>query len=255
MAVKPDDGKPGAIVRAALEGVLREQNLWDDARQAHLEELNRKLIQGERTLATGGIRLSEARELAVQMRRDRYELRVLLGDRNSLDVNTAEAQAENARFNSMVASCTVHADTGKPYWKSEEDYLASEEHELAGKAARIMGNLVYDLDDDFELKLPEARFLIARGFADAKGHLIDKRGRLIDSLGRLVNEDGRLVNEEGQLVDVDGNLLTDDGKPKVDFVPFLDEDGLPIPEPGEAAAETPALAKADPVAEAAEESY
>jgi hypothetical protein len=38
-AVKPSDGGRGAITRPALESVLREQKVWDDARQAEYERL------------------------------------------------------------------------------------------------------------------------------------------------------------------------------------------------------------------------
>ncbi len=235
-SVKPDDGKSGSIVRAALDGVLRDQKLWDDTKQARYEALQKALLGGEKRLVTGGFKLKEARELAIQMRRDRWELRQLISDRNSLDLNTAEAQAEQARFNYLVATATVHADTGKPYWKSEDDYLASTD-EVGGKAANLLGNILYNLEDGFEAKLPENKWLTAYGFANAALHLIDKdSGHLIDSQGRRVDDKGRLVNEQGKLIDSEGNLLTEEGEYVVDFKPFLDDEGTPVPVPGESPA-------------------
>lgn len=230
-AVKPDNGKPGAIVRAALEDVLREQKLWDDAKQKKYEELQTKLLAGDKRLHEGGFKLTEARALALDMRRWRAELRRLLADRNSLDANTAEAQAENARFNYYVSACTVKADSGKPVWQNEDEYLANADTPMAEQAARLLSVFVFGLDEEWESKLPENVWLKKYGFINDKLHLIDKQKRLIDSEGRLVNEDGRYINEKNEFVDRDGNLLTEDGQYKVEFKPFLDDDGKPVPEP------------------------
>jgi hypothetical protein len=227
-AVKPADGKSGAIVRGALDAILRDQKLWDDAKSKRYEELAGALLEGEKKLAKGRIKVAEARAIAIQMRRDRYELQQLLASRNELDLNTAEAQAENARFNYLVSACTVYADTGKPYWQSEDEYLGSAEDEVAGKAASLLGSLLYNLEDDFAKKLPENSFLLKYGYVNQKLHLVDKKGRTIDAEGRLVDEKGRLINEQGELIDRDGNLLTESGEYKVDFEPFLDEDGKPV---------------------------
>jgi len=221
----PDTGEPNAITRPALENVLRKQGLWDDAKQAKWDSLNESLLQTEKKLAKGGIKLSEARELAVQMRRDRFELRQLLIDRNSLDINTAEAQAEQARFNYYVSSCTVYTDGGKPFFKSVEDYVNRAVEPAAQKAAQTLGQLLYGLDDNFEAGLPENKFLLKYGFArEGDLHLIDPKTKdLVDAKGRRVDEKGRLINEKGELVDDEGNLLTESGEYKVDFVEFIDD--------------------------------
>jgi hypothetical protein len=237
-AVKPEDGRPGAIVRAALEGVLREQKLWDDAKQKEFERLSAALLKGEKALAEGGKKLSEGRAIALQMRRDRYAYRQLNSDRNALDLNTAEAQAENARFAYLVAACTRTRED-KPYYKSMEDYLGRENDPVGFRAATLLGQLIYGLDEDAEKKLPENKFLLKWKFCrEGDLHLIDAQGRLIDAQGRLVDEKGRLINEEGKLVDTDGNLLTEEGDYLVEEQPWLDEDGSPLlennPSPQEA---------------------
>jgi hypothetical protein len=223
-AVKPPDGRTGAIVRAALDGVLREQKLWDDAKQEKFQQLQTSLREGERKLARGKIKLSEAREVALQMRRDRWSLQQVNADRNSLEANTAESQAEQARFAYMVSACTVYADSGKAYYKNSDAYLASND-DVAMKAATAFGQLYYGLDEDFSKKLPENKFLLAYNFVREKDlHLIDKQGRLVDAEGHLVDEEGRFIDEQGRLVDKEGNLLTEDGDFKVeDFVEFEDD--------------------------------
>lgn len=234
-AVKPDDGKPGAIVRGALESVMREQNLWDDSKETRLRALQKKLLEGEKALAKGGIKLGKAREICLDMRRSRWEINQMLADRNALDLNTAEAQAENARFNYFVSACTLYDDTGKPYWENEEAYLSAPADEVSSKAASAMGSLLYNLEDDWESRLPENKFLRTYKFVNDAGHLVNKEGHLIDSQGRRVNEAGRLINDKDELIDAEGNRLTEEGDYLVEFANFLsDEDETPVPVPGEA---------------------
>ena len=108
-------------------------------------------------------------------------------------------------------------------FKDYEDYLSEDKSEVANKAATNLAKLIYDLEDDFQKKSPENKFLLEYQFCNTDLHLVDKDGQLVDALGRRVDKDGRLINKDGELVDTDGNLLTDDGEYKVEFQPFIDE--------------------------------
>lgn len=213
----------GSLVRQRVEKVAREQNLWDDAKQAKYVSLLQSVAENELKLAKGGMKLSEARQVALDMRRARAEMRGLLADRNQLDLTTAESVAEKARFNYLVAACTVY-ENGKPYYRDADDFLSRDNDPVGLVAATEFGKLFYGLEDDFEKKLPENRFLVEYGFVNDDLHLIRKKdGRLIDAEGRLVDAQGRLVNEAGELVDRDGNLLNENGDYKVQFTPFVDD--------------------------------
>lgn len=223
-----DAVESGAILRAKIESVMREQKLWDDAKEAELRKLQAQISDKERKIRGGGIKLSEARELAIQLRRDRGELRALNSERMSLDNNSCEAQADNAQFNFFVSACTVHANDGKPYFKSYEDYMSKEDDPAVGPAASALAKIIYNLEDDYEKKLPENQFLTKYKFADDSLHLIDKQGRKIDADGRLVDQEGRYINEAGEYVDRDGNRVDADGNYLVDEKPFLDDEGNPV---------------------------
>ena len=82
--------KSKAIVRARLDDILKEQGLWDDAKQAEYNKLQSSLLESERILKKGGITLARAKEVALQMKKDRETLRELISDRTSLDNHTAE---------------------------------------------------------------------------------------------------------------------------------------------------------------------
>lgn len=217
-------------VQAAMERTMQEQGLWTDEKRTKFEECHKRLLEAEKKLLAGGnagLTKSAARQLALEMRRDRIELRLLTAERNQLFQHTAEAIAEQARFNYYVSACTVYEKDGKPYFKSVDDYLArcDENDPVAPKAAEAVSNLLYGLEEQkkFVQTLPENRFLEKYGFANKEGHLIDSQGRLINADNRLVNKDGELINEQGELVDETGNLIAANGEPKVEFSEFLDE--------------------------------
>ena len=179
-------------------------------------------------MSAGGIKLAEAKDIALSMRDARNEFRVLVAERTSMDANTAEAQADNASFNYLVYSCIVDPDNGKRVFNSLDDYEENADEPFAAKAAAALADKLYQLDPDYEKGLPENKFLVEYKFADEKLRLLNKEGKLVDEEGRLLNEDGRFINDDGQLIDIDGNLVDEEGEFIADFVPFLDDDGKPV---------------------------
>lgn len=214
----------GSLVRGKIESVIKDQNLWDETKKNRYQELTKALLEGEKKLSKGGMKMSEAKALGIQMRRDRAEFQMLRSAYNELDRVTAEASAEQARFNYMVSACTVYSDVEKYYFKDVEDYLSRDEDPVVLPAAQAMGKIIYNLEDNFEATLPENKFLLKYGFArEGDLHLVNKNGQAVDTQGRLVDDKGRLINDKGELVDSEGNLLTDKGDYKVDFVEFEDD--------------------------------
>lgn len=220
--------KAKAVVRAKLDDLLVEQGLWDGIKQAKFTELQADILEGERKLAKGGISLTDAKEIALKMRKTREDLRELISVKTNLDTHTAEGQADNARFNYLVSACTVYNDTKEQYFKNYEDYNNKASDPVAILAAQNLANMLYGLEDNYEEKLPENKFLKQYKFIDSKLRLINKEGKLVDENGRLIDENGRYINEQGQFVDKDGNLVDQSGEYIIEFTPFLDDQGKPI---------------------------
>lgn len=220
--------KAKAVVRAKLDDLLIEQGLWDGIKQAKFTELQADILEGERKLAKGGISLTEAKNIALQMRKTREDLRELISVKTNLDTHTAEGQADNARFNYLVSACTVYNDTKEQYFKNYEDYNNRSSDPVAILAAQNLANMLYGLEDNYEEKLPENKFLKQYKFVDSKLRLINKDGKLVDEQGRLIDENGRYINEQGQFIDKDGNLVDKAGDYIIEFTPFLDDEGKPI---------------------------
>jgi hypothetical protein len=220
--------KAKAIIRAKIDELLKEQGLWDDDKQDKFTDLQSQILERERKLAKGGIPLSQAKSIALEMRDLRAKVRELIGVKTNLDNLTAEGQADNARFNYLVSACTVYKDNNQPYFSSMEDYLTRSTDIVAIKGAQTLANMIYGLDNDYESNLPENKFLKQFKFIDSKLRLINKEGKLVDEEGRLVDEFGRFIDSDGKYVDKFGNRIDEDGKYIVETQPFLDDDGNPI---------------------------
>jgi hypothetical protein len=173
----------GAMLREELEGHLRNSKLWSDERQAEYDRLRKVLLDGEKKLAKRGLKLSEARDLAIEMSKARLDLQELLAQRNKVDQDTADAIADQEQFNFFVAHCTVYNENGKPFFT------------LDGVIRRV----------------------------DEKGRLVDENGRFINEKGEFVDADGVPVDADGRyIVDEEACFLDDDGNPikeEGDFVP------------------------------------
>ena len=220
--------KSNAIVRAKMEDVLKDQGLWDDQKQAEYTSLASQINDYEMTLKKGGIKLSEAKNIALKMRELRGKLRDLIAVKTSLDNQSAEGQADNAKFNYLVSACVVYKSNNQPYYKNLEAYLNSPSNQVSLLGAKHLANMLYGLEDDFEKKLPENKFLTKFKFVNKDLELVNKKGHRVDDEGRLINQWGRYVNEEGEYVDKNGNLIDESGDYIVDEAPFLDDDGTPI---------------------------
>jgi hypothetical protein len=218
----------GAILRPKIESVMREQKLWDDNKENSLRQLQNKIAENEKKLKSGGIKLSEAREVALALRKHRGEIRALTSEKINLDNNSAEAQADNAQFNYYVSACTVYGDSGKPYFKSYEEYMSKDDDPVVAKAASAMAQIIYNLEEDYDKKLPENEFLVKFKFADQGLHLINKQGKKIDAEGRLVDDEGRYIDENGNYIDINGDKIDKEGNYIVEYSPFLDDDGKPV---------------------------
>ena len=228
----------GAILRQKLNQVMVDQGIWDDAKEEQYNTVLEKISEGEKSLKKGGISLSEARDVAIEMRKHRAEFRSLIAERSAMDGNTAEGQADNERFSHLVYACLLDKQ-GKGLFSSKEQYetLAAEPYIV--DAAGQLAEKLYGLDPNYEATLPENKFLQSYSLSDDKLRLVNKDGHLIDidedGVERLINEDSRYIayDKEGEsyYVDIDGEKVSEEGEHEVKFSPFLDDSGKPIEVP------------------------
>jgi hypothetical protein len=226
--------KSKAVVRAKVEQVLEEQGVWNKEKEEQVAALNKELLEGERTLYKGGIKFTDAVELAKKMQKTRLELARLSAPKNDLYSNTAEAQADNARFNYYLSVCTRREPGGEPYFKNLQDVYDRVNDAGAILASSRFALLQYNLDNNFQLKYPENKFLYKYKLINSRCQWLNRDGKPVsrdeDGTERLIDEDGRFVDSEGRWVDRAGNLVNKDGELIGEFEPFLDDQGNNIVE-------------------------
>ena len=243
----------GALLRQKLEDYMVEQNIWNEVKQKRSEELLEEINAKEKALKGGDIKLSEAKEIALSMRVLRAEFRELLSERNQLDQNSVEGQADNARFSELVRLCMHNPNTKKPYFPTQKDYDSAAAQPWVAEAASKLANIIYGLDPNYDNKLVENKFLKEFNFVNDDLRLVNNDGHLIDFEGRLIDDDGRYVayrSKKAELeqdvdkryfVNIDGQEVVarvdDDGdeewvtKDMLERKTFLDDDGNPILSP------------------------
>ena len=236
----------GALLRHKLTDYMKEQGLWDDDKQMRNDTYIDDITAREEKLKAGGIPLTEAKEIAMGMRALREDFRNLLAERNMLDGNSAEGQADNARFNALVGLCIVDSSTKKPYFVDQKAYESQADQPWVIEAAAELANMLYGLDPDYDNNLEEHKFLKEFKFMNKDHEFINKDGHLVDlsddGAERLIDEEGRFVayreNGEKYYVNREGEevVLVKDGGDKEEWVkaslakrkPFLDDAGKPI---------------------------
>jgi hypothetical protein len=232
----------GAMLKQKLQDYIVSQGIWDDKKQKEYENLVEQINSSEDMIKAGGFKLGEAKQIALKLRELRGQFRVLISERQSYDSVCAEGQADNARFNFLVTKCVFREDGVSKVWETAEAYDESGSEDWAIKAASKLAEIMYGLDADYDKKLEENKFLIKYKFAREDLRLVNKEGHLVDADGRLINEEGRFVayREDGTqyFVNRDGQEVSDTGDKKIEFKPFLDDDGNPIVEDEQVACES-----------------
>jgi hypothetical protein len=217
--------KDEVILRDELEKKLIQRGLWGAAKEAERLHLLHEISSRVDRLAKGGIKLSEGRVIALEIKDLRESLRDLVSEKTILDSNTVEGLADNAKFDFLVSQCTVYNLTGEKYFRDLDDYYSRTGEVASYIAAGKLMQMLYGVDSDYELSLPENQFLTRFKMVDDKLRYINKEGKLTDKDGRLIDEDGNYINENGEFIDIFGNKVE---TKQDDIKPFLDEDGNEI---------------------------
>lgn len=243
----------GALLRQKLTDYMKEQGIWDDDKQKENDAFVDKISSREDALKAGGIRLTDAKQIALELRKLRADFRELLAEKNALDANSAEGQADNARFSELIRLCLLDPTTKTPRFPDQKAYDTQADEPWVIEAAADLAGMIYGLDPNYDKNLEENKFLKEFKFVDDELRFVNSDGHLVDMDGRLVNEDGRFIayrTEEGKsnknpdevyFVNREGEevvLITDENGEE-DWVklslkerkPFLDDEDKPIDSP------------------------
>ena len=186
---------PDIMSKVQLNRYLEERGIWDKQKEKEKAELEKTIADLQDTLSRPGkrkVKLSQARNTAIELRKKRVEYRDLISEKIELESNTTESLADNARFDYLVTCCTFYKDSDEKVYNSVGDY-ENDATDIAFTAAAALGQLLYNLTDSFEASLPENEFLVKQKLAD-KENLA-----LIDFDGNYVDEDFNVILKKEEL--------------------------------------------------------
>lgn len=213
----------GIVTKKELSTLMKKRGIWSDKKEDEQEAISKEINQLEQKLylecGKRNSKRAEGKEIAIQIRRKRNELRQLISEKMGLEENTAEALADNSRFDYIVAHCTFHAN-GEKVYKDIDDYNSKSADEVAYTAASALAEMMYSIESDFEKNLPENKWLKNRELVNDDLALVDDKGRRVDLEGRLINDEGYYIDEDGNRIDKQGNPLSEDG-----FYEEVDDEG------------------------------
>lgn len=217
------------LLRAEVEDHLIKTGIWSATDSAKLQSLSISIRSAELMLQRGGIGIQEAKEIALEMGKNRLEIMSLVGKRQQLDSATIESAAENYKFAHIAICCVRYVDDRKLFFSGYDDYINRGGEDASIAACIALAEIVYGVAGDIQNDLFEARWLKQAGFTNDDGRFIDEKGHLVDENGRLVDEEGRFVNEDGALTDLHGVRIEANGDfCCIDPKPFIDKDGKEV---------------------------
>ena len=132
----------GAMLRKKLGNYMTEQKIWTDEQEEEYNKVIKEInlldyqLNKGKNLDGEKLKLSKAKEIALELQDKRVEFRDLIGERQELDHMTAEGQADTERFSYLVYLCTKDFLTQKPYYSSYEDYQNKGNEQEAIEASR-----------------------------------------------------------------------------------------------------------------------
>jgi hypothetical protein len=204
----------GIKTKDELITFLDKRGIWTDAHVEKQEKIVNDINSLEREIYIGNgnkkLPLSDGVKKAIKMRSLRNELRDLMLKRIEMEQNTAEALADNARFDFLVANCTFY-ENGQRVYNDIDDFSEKAADEIAYAAASLLAEMIHGYDAEAENNLPENRFLQHFDLLNEDGSLVDEEKNLVDANGRRINMFGHYLDENGNRVDLDGNPLDESG--------------------------------------------
>lgn len=221
----------GAMLRKKLSLYMQDQGIWTEEQEEQymtvIKDINLLDYQLNKGKDSEGkkLKISEAKQMALDLRQKRIDFRDLIAERQELDHLTAEGQADTEKFSYIVFTCTKDFLTQKDYYTSFDDYQNKANDQASVDAAKHVGEIVYEIDPDYDDSLTENRFLKRFKFVDDENQLIDKDGNYVDRDGNPLDKDGFMLNDEGKRVNINDLPLLEEDE-TVEKVEFEDDLGV-----------------------------
>ena len=203
----------GIKTKMQLAKQLEELGIWTEENDQEQKDVMQKIadLEKELFLTEGKKDIQSGKDIVLEMKRQRMKLRMMIINKTSFDENSAEAIADNSRFDYLASQCIYNEENTEKVYNSLEDYNENGNDDFAFHAAAKLAEIIYGDMSDVEKDYPENKWMEKLGLTNKDGNLVDVEGNLVDIDGRKIDDKGHYLNEKGEIVDIDGNLLNDDG--------------------------------------------
>ena len=216
------------LSRNQLNKYLENLGIWTMEDALTFGKLQLEIRELERRLKIGGIKLTDARRLAIDIRAKRATMIALYAKRAEYDETTMEFEAERQRFKYLLVEC-VHVASGEKFFETIEEYEDRQNEMATIDSAKKLSSYLFNYEENVVDNFPENKWLKQYGYINDKGQFTNREGQLVDLEGRLIDENGRFIDAKGEFVDVAGRKVDKEGEFVIDEPqPFYDEDWKPV---------------------------
>lgn len=176
------------LSRVQLDKFLKDQEIWTDEDEDKFVEMQKFIQDGEAKLRKGGIKLSEAREIAINVYFKRFEMVDLMAKRQVFDDATLEAQADQAQRDYLIF-CSLHTKDGEKLFENIDEFYEFKETDEYYIAINQTSPILYGETETFEKQLPEYQWLKKYNFIDEDANFVDRKtGERVDRFGKAINQ-------------------------------------------------------------------
>lgn len=205
----------GLMLHIQMEQTIRNSNYDLDKDIEKIESINKRIRELERGMLSGydGVTKLDKfarRSMAIEIAKSRGKIDDIVNTTSNLYSRTAEKYSENERYLYFIYACTLDPKTGKPFFKSFEDFKENNDSKMALDATRNFFKM-YSNDRQDANKV-EIKWLIKNKFMTDKFQFIDSEGNLCDEDFRRINDKGRYLDDKGREIDRFGNLIDENGE-------------------------------------------
>lgn len=207
------------LLRSQVNDFLKSTGVWTDEDEKKIDQLNNEIDALLGKLRKGGLKIGEGREIAIETMEKRKDIVRLSSKRQIFDDTTIEAVAETEKMDYLIYSCTVYADSGNSYWDSFEDMKNDKLSDAYRESAMVAYKVIYNVNPEFEKRLPENRWLKKYGFVDNDLNYLDRKtGEKVDRFGKPISEleqsiQKKIDNLQGEINEEQPFLDDDNGTP------------------------------------------
>jgi hypothetical protein len=148
----------GILPRATLEKRMRESEIWTEADEERLNDLQRLLLEAQLKLEAAETH-EKGLAVANEMGNLRGECLKLVEVKAAVLSNSCESLADQIRRDAYIAYATRYADSNKPVFKDYDDFLARSDEPVVLAAREQILSIAGQSFQDSLTSLPEVDYV------------------------------------------------------------------------------------------------